>query len=121
MAAGIATIEALHNIELYRRLEENSLELEKGIAQAAAEVDAQVSIARVGSLLTVFFASSTPRDYQSAQGADVARFARLFHALLYRGIYWPPSQFEAAFVSLAHSEKNIRETVQAFRQAFLSL
>ncbi|RJO62889.1 MAG: glutamate-1-semialdehyde-2,1-aminomutase [Dehalococcoidia bacterium] len=121
MAAGIATIEALHDPALYHRLEDNSTSLEKGIAEAAADEGAKVSIARVGSLLTVFCMSNAPQDYQSVQGADTTQFARLFHALLARGVYWPPSQFEAAFVSLAHSDRNIRQTVQAFRQAFLSL
>ncbi len=121
MAAGIATIEALHDPALYRRLEENSSALEKGIAQVAAEVGAKVSISRVGSLLTVFFMSTVPLDYQSVQGADTAQFACLFHALLSRGVYWPPSQFEAAFVSLAHSDRDIQQTIQAIRQALLSL
>ena len=121
MAAGIATIEALRDPTLYRRLEDNSTALEKGIAEAAADEGAKVSIARVGSLLTVFCMSNAPQDYQLVQGADTAQFARLFHALLARGVYWPPSQFEAAFVSLAHSDRNIRQTVQAFRQTFLSL
>ena len=121
MAAGIATLEALRDATLYLRLEKQAAELEKGIAGAAAEAGAQVSISRVGSLLTVFFMSTVPLDYQSVQGADTSRFARLFHTLLSQGIYWPPSQFEAAFVSVAHSDRDIRQAVWAFRQAFISL
>jgi glutamate-1-semialdehyde 2,1-aminomutase len=121
MAAGSATIQSLRDPEVYRRLEEKSSALEKGIAGAAAESGVKVSLARVGSLLTVFFTSDAPQDYRSAQQADTAMFARLFHALLSRGIYWPPSQFEAAFVSLSHSDGDIRQTIQAFRQAFISL
>ena len=121
MAAGIATIEALHDPALYRRLEEHSSDLEKDIAMAAAEAGTKISIARVGSLLTVFFTGNAPQDYQSALGADTARFARMFHSLLSQGIYWPPSQFEAAFVSLAHSDRDVRQTVRAFQKAFTSL
>jgi glutamate-1-semialdehyde 2,1-aminomutase len=87
--------------------------LEDGIARAAESCGATVAVARIGSLITAFFTSTLPADYESAKGSDTAGFSKFFNALLERGVYWPPSQFEAAFVSLAHSEKDIEATISA--------
>jgi glutamate-1-semialdehyde 2,1-aminomutase len=75
-------------------------------------------VARVSSLLTVFFNASAVVDYESARQSDTSRFAEFFRGLLDRGIYWPPSQFEAAFISLAHNDKDIRSTSNAFEEIF---
>jgi len=82
---------------------------------AKAKVPAQVS--RMGSLLTVFFTQQRVVDYASASRADTAAFAVFHRAMLSRGIYWPPSQFEAAFVSTAHTIEDIRLTVEAIEGA----
>jgi len=116
MAAGIATLEAL-NRGVYEELDCISGRLEDGIIQAAKSCGANVEVARTGSLITVFFASNLPTDYESAKGADRDAFSRFHRALLDRGIYWPPSQFEAAFVSLAHSEDDIESTISAVEGA----
>jgi glutamate-1-semialdehyde 2,1-aminomutase len=120
MSAGIATLEALRRGGAYAELERKSRLLEDGIAQAAKSCGAKVEITRIGSLLTIFFASNIPTDYESAKGSDTKRFARFFNALLERGIYWPPSQFEAAFVSLAHSDDDIDATIAAIAEAMAS-
>ena len=121
MSAGIATLEALRRGGAYAELERKSRRLEDGIAQAAKSCGANVEIARVGSLLTIFFATDLPVDYESAKRADTKRFARFFNALLERGVYWPPSQFEAAFVSLAHSDDDIESTIAAIGEAIASV
>jgi glutamate-1-semialdehyde 2,1-aminomutase len=117
MAAGIATLEDLRRGGVYTELEMRSRRLEEGIARAAESCGKKVKIARIGSLLTVFFMSNLPADYESAKNSDVGKFAKFFNALLERGVYWPPSQFEAAFVSLAHSEEDIAATISAMKEA----
>jgi glutamate-1-semialdehyde 2,1-aminomutase len=74
-------------------------------------------VARVGSLLTLFFTEQPVTDYDSARTADTARYARFFHAMLERGVYLPPSQFELWFVSLAHHEADVEATLAAARAA----
>ena len=117
MSAGIATLEALRRGGVYEELERKSRRLETGIARAAEASGTMVKTARIGSLITVFFASNLPADYESARRADTAGFAKFFNALLERGVYWPPSQFEAAFVSLAHSDDDIEATISAIEEA----
>ena len=80
-----------------------------------------VRVNRVASLLTVFFASQPVTDYQSARQADTSLFGRFFHQLLSGGVYWPPSQFEAAFVSLAHTDGDIQSTLKVMDRALASL
>jgi len=77
-----------------------------------------VRVSRVGSLLTAFFTSEAPSDYDSAKSADTKLFAEFFRRLLAEGIYWPPSQFEAAFISAAHSDRDIQDTITAINRAF---
>jgi len=117
MAAGIATLEWLNSGDAYGELEERSHLLGEGIAQAAASGGVKIKVARVGSLLTAFFTSNLPEDYKSAKVANTEAFAAFHRALLDRGVYWPPSQFESAFVSLAHSDNDIAATVSAIDEA----
>jgi len=117
MAAGAATLEQLVPAA-YQRLESTSAALASGLAEAARSAGVPVQVNRVGSMLTVFFSAEPVFDAASARKADVRRFARYFHAMLAEGIYLPPSQFEAAFVSLAHSDGDVEATVQAARRAF---
>ena len=121
MSAGIATLEALRRGDAYKELERKSRRLEDGIERAAEASGAMVVTARLRSLLTAFFTSNLPADYESAKRADTERFAMFFNALLARGIYWPPSQFEAAFVSLAHSDDDIEATIAAIGEAIASV
>jgi len=77
-----------------------------------------VTVNRVGSMMTWFFTDQAVTDYDSAKSADTARFGKFFHAMLERGVYLPPSQFEALFVSAAHSDDDIARTVAAARESF---
>ena len=117
MAAGAATLEQL-TPPVYARLEELSARLASGLGVAAAEAGVPVQVNRVGSMLTVFFSPQPVDDARGARACDTRRFGRFFHAMLERGVYLPPSQFEAAFLSAAHSEADVDETVAAAEEAF---
>ena len=117
MAAGIATLAELRP-DRYDELEASGAALEAGLREAAAEAGRQITIGRVGALLTVFFRGSPPHDYAAASESDRDAFARFFGAMLDAGILLPPSQFEAWFISLAHGPDVIAETVAAARMAF---
>ncbi|MBI4187459.1 MAG: glutamate-1-semialdehyde 2,1-aminomutase [Chloroflexi bacterium] len=121
MTAGIETLKVLGQPGAYQQLEDRAAALEKGIAEAVARAGVPAQISRAGSLLTVFFTAGPVVDYESAKQADTAMFTRFFQRLLSGGIYWPPSQFEAAFVSLAHSDEDIELTVKASQTALGSL
>jgi glutamate-1-semialdehyde 2,1-aminomutase len=102
---------------LYERLEALGARLEAGLVAAAARHDVPACVQRVGSMITLFFSPGPIRSWTDAKGADTRRFA-LWHAgMLSRGCYWPPSQFEAAFLSAAHTEAVIDSTVSAADQA----
>jgi glutamate-1-semialdehyde 2,1-aminomutase len=117
MAAGIATLDAL-DPTAYERLEATGARLQDGLVSAAHEAGRTVAIARVGSLLTVFFADDVPVDAAAALASDRDAFARFFRAMLDRGVLLPPSPFESWFVSLAHDDSIIDETLDAARSGF---
>jgi glutamate-1-semialdehyde 2,1-aminomutase len=117
MAAGAATL-ALLDDAAYDRLESAGAELESGLRAAAMDAGRTVAIARVGSLLTVFFRDGIPTSTEAAMAADRAAYARFFGAMLDAGVLLPPSQFEAWFISLAHDRGLITETLSAARKAF---
>ncbi len=118
MAAGVATLAALARPGSYERLEAASARLAAGLVEEAARAKLPVRLNRVGSMWTLFFAEAEVVDAASARRADRARYASFFHAMLEEGVYLPPSQFEAAFVSLAHGEAEIDGTIAAARRAF---
>jgi glutamate-1-semialdehyde 2,1-aminomutase len=113
MAAGCAALDALQQSGSYERLDALSVRLQVGLARAAQAASVMLTINRVGSMLTPFFCRGPVFDFASAKASDTARFAKFFHGMLARGVYLPPAQFEAAFVSLAHTERDIDETVAA--------
>ncbi len=117
MRAGIAMLKALRSPGVYERLERSSERLASGLLAAADETKTPARVARVGSLLTLFFTSREPLDWDSASAADTRRFAAYFRRMLERGIYLPPSQFEALFVSLAHTDDQIDKTIATAREA----
>jgi len=117
MAAGIATLEALH-ADRYADLEATAAALEAGLADAAIAAGRDVAIARVGSLLTVFFRETPPVDAAEALASDRAAYARFFGSMLDQGILLPPSQFEAWFVSMTHGRAEVDATLAAARTAF---
>jgi glutamate-1-semialdehyde 2,1-aminomutase len=118
VAAGIAVLKALKQKSIYPKLEELTAELTSGLQKAAESAGVPAQINTIGSMFTVFFTSAQVKDFQSAKTSDTARYAKFFHAMLSRGVYFPPSQFETCFVSLAHSKKDIHETIMAAREAF---
>ena len=122
MAAGIATLETIKATpDLYDVLEARTAKLETGLKRAAEQIGVTVTINRVGSMITVFFSESDVTDLASASTTDTDRFGKWFHGLLKRGIYWPPSAFEAAFFSYAHSDADIDAVVSAAHASFAEL
>jgi glutamate-1-semialdehyde 2,1-aminomutase len=121
VAAGLATLRALERGDAYERLERLGARMESGIAEASRAAGVPVTVNRVGSMLTAFFTGSPVTDYASAKRADTARYARFFHGMLERGVVLAPSQFEAAFVSLAHRDEDVDEAARACRQALDAL
>ena len=119
MAAGIAALTCLQDQPgLYQQLEARSAEVVDGLRHAAREAGVPVCVQAVGSMLTVFFTPTAVHNYDQAAQCDTARFARFHAALLREGIYWPPSQFEAAFLTTAHGPAEIAATVAAAAVAF---
>jgi glutamate-1-semialdehyde 2,1-aminomutase len=116
MAAGIVTLRLLKTTGFYKSLEERAATLEEGLRAAAA--GGAVRVQRAASMLTVFFTDREVWSWNDAERADGQRYARFFRSLLEQGIYFPPAQFEAAFVSAAHTAADIAETVRASRAAF---
>jgi glutamate-1-semialdehyde 2,1-aminomutase len=117
VAAGLATLELLRAPDVYQRLEASSAALEVVFNEAAASVGKPLRVQRVGSMITPFFSSGPIRNWTDADRCDRARFARFHHGLLERGVYWPPSQFEAGFVSLAHDASTLALTRTAVFEA----
>ncbi len=117
MAAGHASLK-LMTPAAYERLEATSAKVAEGLAAAAQEAKVPVQVNRVGSMLTVFFSGKPVFDAASARACDTKRFATFFHALLENGVYFPPSQFEAAFLSTAHTGDDVERTLRAAKVAF---
>ena len=119
MAAGLATLQALEREpEIYDRLEAYGVRLQEGLATALTAAGVPHTINRVGSMLTVFFTEGPVSGFETASKTDTAAFRRFFHALLEGGVYWPPSAYEAAFVSAAHGDEDLERTLAAARRAF---
>ncbi|TET98099.1 MAG: glutamate-1-semialdehyde-2,1-aminomutase [Dehalococcoidia bacterium] len=121
MAAGIATLRLLADDAAYQRLEASAILLEDGLRRAAEETETPVRINRAGSMLTVFFTAEPVTDFASARRSDTERYAAFFRQMLARGIFLPPSQFEAVFVSLAHGDDEIRQTIEVARESLASI
>ncbi len=121
MRAGIVMLRHLRQPGVYDRLEALSERLARGLSAAAGEGGLPARAARVGSLLTLFFTSREPIDWESVSTADTKRYAAFFRRMLERGVYLAPSQFEALFVSLAHTEDQIDRTVATARDILKSM
>ncbi len=120
MAAGLATLRLLQAPNAYQRLDSLAAQLEDGLHRVATAADAPLTVQRAGSLLTPFFCPTPIANYIQARAADTARYAAFFNALLDRGVYPPPSQFEAWFLSLAHTAADVDFTIEAAAQALAS-
>ncbi len=116
-AAGIATLKVLRDENPYPKLEQLGAQLAAGLAEAATKAGVPNSVTRVGSMLTLFFNAVPVVDWPSASQSDTARFAKFFWGLIERGVYFPCSQYEALFISAAHTPDDIRTTIAAAKEA----
>jgi glutamate-1-semialdehyde 2,1-aminomutase len=123
MAAGLATLRYLrsHKSTIYTSLEIRSAQLVEGVAAAARDAGIPICYNRVGSMFTWFFTPGPVTDWTSATKCDTAAFGRFFRAMLDKGVYLPPSQFEAVFLSAAHTERDVHQTIAAARHAFATV
>ncbi|UCH86224.1 MAG: glutamate-1-semialdehyde 2,1-aminomutase [Dehalococcoidia bacterium] len=121
MTAGIETLKLLAQPGVYERLEEKSARLANGLRAAAEAAGTPVFQTRVGSMFCTFFSAERVIDHASAKRSDSNKYARFFRAMLENGVYLAPSQFEAGFLSLAHSEQDIERTIRAAEAAFAGL
>jgi glutamate-1-semialdehyde 2,1-aminomutase len=121
MAAGIAALEELSNADVYTRLEELGAQLEAGMKTAAGAAKAAVQFKRMGSMFCGYFTDQPVNNLADAMQSDRARFAKYFHGILDEGIYLAPSQFEAGFISAAHTAEDIDRTVAAAAKAMKGL
>jgi glutamate-1-semialdehyde 2,1-aminomutase len=118
VAAGLATLRRLQKENPYDELESLGARLERGLLAAAGRANVPARMNRVGSMFTLFFTDRDVFDFESAKTCDMQRFNRFFHAMLDRGVSLPPSQFEAAFISAAHTAADIDRTIEAAVKAF---
>jgi len=121
MAAGLATLEALQEPGTYEQLEASSARLAEGLAEAARQAGVSIYQTRAASMAGLFFQEGPVLDYASARQSDTGKYAIFFNAMLERGVYLAPSQFEAMFVSLAHTDEQIDQTIAAAAEAFAAL
>jgi glutamate-1-semialdehyde 2,1-aminomutase len=118
--AGLVTLEQLSVPGFYDALDRKAAKLADGITRAIADAGVAAQVVRVGSLLTIFFGACAMRNYADVKRCDTAKFGAFFRALLERGVLLPPSQFEALFVSAAHSDDDIAQTIAAMKDALLA-
>ena len=121
MAAGLATLSHLSNPDVYDRLALLSGALAQGLQEAADQVGLAVHINQTTSMLSLFFTDREVVDYETAQQCDTRRYQIFFHSMLESGVYLAPSQFEAVFISLAHTREDIERTVRAAEAAFAAV
>lgn len=117
MAAGLAQLRVLQSPSAHERLEHKTAALADGIREVVEKSKVDAQVVHVTGMLGVFFTAKPVTDFESAKACDTERFAKVWQSLLNHGVYWPPSQFEAAFVSLEHGKHEIELTLQAFKTA----
>jgi glutamate-1-semialdehyde 2,1-aminomutase len=120
-AAANATLDILAEKGCYEKLESSAAMLETGLAEAAKEAGVDVTINRIGSILSCFFTGRPVRNFADVQSTDIRNFKKFFAGMLGRGIYLAPSAYEAMFVSLAHSTDDIKRTIEVARGSFHDL
>jgi glutamate-1-semialdehyde 2,1-aminomutase len=118
MTAGIQTLKILSRGDTYKRLEEKMAHLEEGLKDAAKKAGVKTRFYRAGTMFCTYFTEKEVINYERAKSADTARFSKFFVRMLEGGIYIAPSQFEAGFISLAHSERDINKTISVAYEAF---
>jgi len=120
-AAGIATLKQLRDGDCYQRLESLSEQLASGLTQAASDAGVAHTLTRVGSMMTLFFSAERVTDWPAASQCDTQAYSKFFWGMIERGIYLPCSQYEALFVSTAHTAEDIEATVNAAQEVLASL
>ena len=118
MAAGIATLNILKRDNAYGKLEKKSAKLADGVAKAAEKAGVKIYQTRVGAMFSNFFTETEVFDAETARSCDTQRFSVYFAKMLENGVYLAPSQFEAGFMSLAHSDADIEATIEAESKSF---
>jgi glutamate-1-semialdehyde 2,1-aminomutase len=118
MTAGIETLKIISKKDIYRKLENIALLLEKGLAEAARAAGMKTKFYRAGSMFCTYFTEADVFDYKTAKAADTVKFSKFFSGMLNRGINVAPSQFEAGFISLAHTNRDVEKTVKAAYESF---
>ncbi len=121
VTAGIETLKKLKQPALYKKLDKLTARLAEGLGEAANRAGVALTQTRVGSMLGSFFTGGPVVDYASAKESDTQAYAKFFHRMLEKGVYFAPSQFEAAFLSTAHSASDIEKTIERARAAFKNL
>lgn len=121
MTAGIETLKLLSQPGVFGEIEQKATELTQGFTRAAQDADVPIYQTRVGTMFSTFLTSKPVIDYQTAKTSRTDQFSRFFHAMLDRGVYLAPSQFEAGFISLAHPTADIQHTIDAAREAFQAI
>jgi glutamate-1-semialdehyde 2,1-aminomutase len=119
-SAGIATLKILRDTNPYPQLERLSARLADGLSEAARTAGVACTVGRCGSMMTLFFHPDPVTDWDVASRCDTRRYARFFRGLIDRGIYLPCSQYEAMFLSTAHTQQQIDQTVAAAREVLSS-
>ena len=122
MAAGLKTLELLDNEDFWTALDNKTKTLVEGLASAAADAGIPVSVEHLGGMFGLVFTDDGPvRSYAQVAAADVGRFTKFFHGMLAAGVYMAPAAFEAGFVSIAHSDDDLDETIAAAAKVFAEL
>jgi glutamate-1-semialdehyde 2,1-aminomutase len=121
MTAGIETLRILSRENTYDKLESTGALLEEGLADAARKAGVKTKFYRAGTMFCTYFTNTDVIDYKTAKTSDTARFSRFFSAIIKKGVYIAPSQFEAGFISLAHTEKDIEKTVKAAYESLVEI
>jgi glutamate-1-semialdehyde 2,1-aminomutase len=121
MTAGVETLKLLKSKKVYQELDKKTSYLAENISEVAEENGIPLSINRATGMLTLFFTAGPVNDYQTAKMSNTKRFAQFFIEMMEKGIYLPPSQFEAWFISLAHSQKDLDKTIEACDSAFRNI
>jgi len=121
MTGGIETLRILSKENTYNKLETTGALLEEGLADAARKAGVKTRFYRAGTMFCTYFTNTDVIDYKTAKTSDTARFSRFFSAIIKKGVYIAPSQFEAGFISLAHTEKDIEKTVKAAYESLVEI
>lgn len=118
MAAGLTQLRLLKELNPYKELDEKGKILEEGFNKISKEIGIPIVVNRVGSMITVFFTDKEVVDFSTAKSSDTKKFAKFFRCMLKKGIYLPASQFEAFFLSTAHTKKDLEETLEKAKECF---